>query len=75
MDLDDTWAYNIITNEWNELEFQQGSKPSRRRFHGSALINNEMFIIGGCYGNYLLLGDIYKVDLSPLLQKHQHSGF
>jgi hypothetical protein len=34
-----------------------------------------MYVIGGCYGNYLLLGDIYKVDLSPLLQKNEQSGF
>jgi len=34
-----------------------------------------MFIIGGCYGNYLLLGDIYKVNLTNLTEKNQYNGF
>lgn len=66
VDLDDTWTYNILTNEWKELQFQTGSKPMRRRFHASALVNKEMFIIGGCCDKYALLGDVYKVDLTPL---------
>lgn len=43
-------------------------KPCARRFHSSARIGNQFFIIGGCHGKYRCLSDIVSLDLTPLLE-------
>lgn len=49
-------------------------KPCARRFHSSCLINNKFYVIGGCYGKYKSLGDVYEMDLSELLEKGNASS-
>jgi hypothetical protein len=49
LDLDDMWAFNVMTEEWKKLEFtENGVHPKRRRFHSSALLNGHFYVIGGC---------------------------
>ena len=67
LDLNDLWAFNLINNNWKRLEFiNNGIEPKKRRFHSSSLVNNKLYIAGGCCGNYVLLGDMYSVDLTSL---------
>jgi hypothetical protein len=57
------WAYNLIAKKWQRINFDGENAPRSRRFHCSALIGNCFYVVGGCTGNYLLLGDIFKVNL------------
>lgn len=38
------------------------------------MLDNDFYIIGGCRDNYELLGDVFKVDLSKLLEQGQTEG-
>lgn len=66
VDLDDMWAYNIITTKWMRINFEGESAPRSRRFHCTALIADCFYVVGGCTGNYMLLGDIFRVNLKQL---------
>ena len=48
-------------------------KPCPRRFHSSAKINNELYIIAGCHSKYRCLSDIYSIDLTSFLEKGEVS--
>jgi hypothetical protein len=69
-DMDDLWIFNFLTLSWTEvpIDKENKSRPCARRFHSSALVGNEFFIIAGCHGKYRPLNDVYSIDLSPLLE-------
>lgn len=61
--------FNFLTLSWKEVHFPKNkARPCARRFHSSALIKNEMFVIGGCHSRYRSLNDVYSLDLRPLLE-------
>ena len=67
--MDDTWAYNLETHTWTELEIEAGSpRPCARRFHSSVKIGNQFYVIAGCHGKYRCLNDIWSLDVSDLLK-------
>jgi hypothetical protein len=63
LDPDDMWIYNIITKKWTRINFDGEVAPRSRRFHCTALIGSYFYVVGGCTGNYMLLGDIFRVNL------------
>ncbi len=65
-DLNDTWIFDIRIEEWTRID-PKGEVPVKRRFASSALIGSDFYIIGGCNGNYSLVGDIYKLPLKSLI--------
>ena len=68
-DLDDLWVFNFLTLSWKEIPINKSNvRPCARRFHSSASIGNEFFIIGGCHGKYRCLSDVYSLDMTPLLK-------
>ena len=70
MDLDDTWVLHLPSQKWKKLSFT-GQTPAARRFHGSVLHQNWLYIFGGCHENYKLLDDVHRVDLSALFDSDQ----
>lgn len=32
------------------------------------MIDNQIFVVAGCYGKYRCLSDVYSIDLTPLLE-------
>ena len=73
-DMDDLWVFNFLTLSWKEIHIdQEKPKPCARRFHSSALINNQFLIIAGCHGKYRCLKDVYSLDLTPLLNSENYS--
>lgn len=68
-DLDDLWIFNFMTLSWTEVPFDKNaSRPCARRFHSSAKVGNEMFVIAGCYSKYRCLSDTYSIDLTSFFQ-------
>lgn len=43
-------------------------RPCARRFHTSVVFNNEFYVLAGCYSKYRCLNDVWKVNLTSLLQ-------
>ena len=37
--------------------------PKGRKFHTSGIVNDKLYIIGGSYGDYVCLNEIYRFDL------------
>lgn len=69
-DLDDLWVFNFLTMGWTEIPFKPKSPhPCARRFHSSARVGNEFYVIAGCHAKYRCLSDIYSIDLTELLEK------
>jgi len=66
IDLNDTWVFDVRSEEWTRLN-PKGEKPFQRRFAGSALIGEDFYLVGGCNDNYNLLGEVHKLSLQPLL--------
>jgi hypothetical protein len=67
-DLDDLWIFDFINLTWKEVPIENHTvKPCPRRFHSSAKINNELYIIAGCHSKYRCLSDIYSIDLTNYL--------
>lgn len=50
------------------------SKPAARRFHSSALVGNEMYIIGGCYNRYRSLNTIFSLDLTQMIKERDFTN-
>ena len=42
-------------------------QPKARRFHSSCLVDNKLYIFGGCYDKYYCLSDFHSLDLTDLL--------
>ena len=69
-DMDDLWLFNLETLRWKEIQMDKNKpRPCGRRFHSSAVIGNEFYIIGGCHGKYRCLSDVYSLDLTPLIKE------
>ena len=66
-DLGDLWIYDVRTLSWEEARIMD-TKPCPRRFHASCTVGNKMYVMGGCHGKYNCLGDLYCLDLQPLLE-------
>ena len=67
-DLDDLWICNLEDNTWKEVPIPKGAvRPCARRFHASARVGNQFFVIAGCHQKYRCLSDIYSIDLTPFL--------
>ncbi len=52
----------------------KGTKPSKRRLHGSAVVNASLFVFGGYDLNHNLMNDLYElkiVDLEWIQIKYQ----
>lgn len=64
-DLDDLWIFNFLTMTWTEVPIPQNAvRPCARRFHSSAKVGNEFFVISGCHSKYRCLCDTYSIDLT-----------
>lgn len=67
--MDDLWLFNLETLSWKEIQIDKNKpRPCGRRFHSSAVIGNQFFIIGGCHGKYRCLSDVFSLDLTPLIK-------
>lgn len=67
--MDDLWLFDLESLRWKEVQLDKTkSRPCGRRFHSSAVIGNQFFIIGGCHGKYRCLSDVYSLDLAPLIK-------
>jgi hypothetical protein len=76
IDFDDMWVFNVVDKTWRDLSFDpSGAHPKKRRFHATALVGSHFYVLGGCTGNYQLLGDIHRVDLSRLFEENAFSDF
>lgn len=69
LDLDDMWVFNVIDKKWRQIKFDSTGVPKKRRFHSSALVGSYLYIMGGCTGNFHLLGDMYRVNLASLFER------
>lgn len=60
----DTWVYDLLANNWTELNPQVA--PSARAWHGMAYdtINDKVILFGGSGGSYLADTWIYDLDLN-----------
>ena len=68
-DLDDLWVFNFLSMSWTEVPIPAGSvRPCARRFHSSAKVGNEFYVIAGCHSKYRCLSDIYSIDLTNLIE-------
>jgi hypothetical protein len=66
-DLDDLWVYDVRSLAWKEAKITD-TKPSARRFHAGCLIEDKMYVFGGCHGKYNCLSDLYCLDLGGLVE-------
>jgi hypothetical protein len=55
---------NLHTFQWKELKCE--FFPKGRKFHTSAIVNDKLYIIGGSYGDYNCLNEIYSLNLITL---------
>ena len=62
-DFNDTWPFNISTQKWTELQCT-GSIPSPRTGHDAVLIDDVMYVFGGCTQDKTSLGDLTALNLS-----------
>jgi hypothetical protein len=75
LDLDDMWVFNVINKKWRQIAFDSAGVPMKRRFHSSSLVGNYLYIMGGCTGNFQLLGDMYRVNLASLFERQCFENF
>lgn len=69
-DMDDLWVFNFLTMSWTEVPIPANAiRPCARRFHSSAKVGNEFYVIAGCHSKYRCLSDIYSIDLTSLIEK------
>ena len=62
-DFNDTWSFNISTQKWTELQCT-GSIPSPRASRATVLIDDVMYVFGGCTIDETSLGDLTVLNLS-----------
>lgn len=65
-DLGDLWIYDVRSLKWEEVK-TNSSQPCARRFHASCMVDNILYVFGGCEGKYVCLNDFYSLDVSSLL--------
>jgi hypothetical protein len=44
-----------------------GDRPCARRFHSSCIVENKMYVFGGCHGKYACMNDLYYLDVTTLV--------
>ena len=54
-------------NEFKLAKESRSLKPEPRKGHSSAILNNNMIVIGGIAEDEVYKGDIWRLDLSRLL--------
>ncbi len=59
----DTWSFDISTRKWTELQCT-GSIPSRRSSPATVLVDDVMYVFGGCTIHGTYLGDLTALNLS-----------
>jgi hypothetical protein len=69
------WVFNVIDKKWKQIGFDAAGVPRKRRFHSSALIGSYLYIMGGCTGNFQLLGDMHCVNLASLFERQAYDNF
>ena len=62
-EFNDTWSFNILTRKWTELKWT-GSVPSPRSGHAAVLVDDVMYVFGGCAPGESYLGDLTAFNLS-----------
>ena len=68
--MDDLWIFDFTTLSWIEIPINKElPRPCARRFHSSAIVDNQFFVIAGCHSKYRCLKDVYSLDLTPLLKQ------
>jgi hypothetical protein len=75
--LADTWAYDLVTGEWMELEVT--GDPPRRLFHGADLSadGQTMYVYGGGDETAFIgpfFSDLWSLDLADLSWTELHAG-
>ena len=58
----DTWAFNISTRKWTELQCT-GSIPSPRGGHAAILVDGVMYVFGG-HTSKTYMDDLFGLQLS-----------
>ncbi len=66
-DLNDLWVYDCNSLSWTELK-PKGNVPKARRFHSISLVDNRLYIFGGCWGKYNCLNDLHGLDLTSFIE-------
>ena len=59
----DTWSFDILTRKWTELQCT-GYVPTPRGCHTATLVNDVMYVFGGCTTNQTTLDDLIALQLS-----------
>jgi N-acetylneuraminic acid mutarotase len=59
----DTWAFDISTRKWTELQCT-GSIPSPRSGHAAVLVGGVMYVFGGGSTDDTCVDDLYALQLS-----------
>jgi hypothetical protein len=59
----DTWSFNILTRKWTELRCT-GSIPSPRAAHAAVLVDDVMYVYGGCIRDGTYPGGLTALNLS-----------
>ena len=62
LDFNDTWSFDTSTRKWTELQCT-GSIPSARAGHAAVLVDDAMYVFGGCAGK-TFSDDLYALQLS-----------
>jgi hypothetical protein len=60
---DDTWSFNVSTRKWTELQCT-GSIPCPRTSHAAVLVDDVMYVFGGCTDDGTHLGDLTAFNLT-----------
>mmetsp|Transcript_5014 Transcript_5014/g.18818 ORF Transcript_5014/g.18818 Transcript_5014/m.18818 type:complete len:383 (-) Transcript_5014:139-1287(-) len=61
---DDTWLFNIASEEWTNLT-TTGDKPSKRCYHAAVIHQDKMYIYGGHHEN----NELFMLDLNVMRWK------
>ena len=59
----DTWSFDVSTQKWTELRCT-GCIPSPRYSHTASLVDDVMYVFGGCGVDGLVLDDLIALKLS-----------
>jgi hypothetical protein len=65
---DELWTFSFITKTWTKL-IQGGEIPPKRYVSGSAIVGQEMFVLGGWSDDEQeSLNDMYALNVTHLLE-------
>ena len=60
--LGDFWVYDITSNEWNQIKFEEDEGPISRSGHSTGVFKNFIVIYGGIHELTQELSDMYLYD-------------